>query len=82
MIRFCSWKLLKISFKSTNDGFVEFEGDNFDNLSLGFNFGLIYQIAEKTKFGVAYRSEVKMEMEGTADFTVPDRSPPASVMPR
>ncbi len=53
------------------DGFVEFDGDNFSSLSLGFNFGLIYELSEQSKLGVAYRSEVDMEMEGDADFTVP-----------
>ncbi len=57
-----------------SDGFVEFEGDNFSSLSLGFNFGLIYEISEHSKLGVAYRSEVDMEMEGDADFTVPSSS--------
>ena len=53
------------------DGFVQFEGDNFGSLSLGLNFGIIYLISEQSKLGVAYRSEVKMEMEGDANFTVP-----------
>jgi len=53
------------------DGFVEFDADNFSSLSLGFNFGLIYQISEHSKFGVAYRSEVDVKAEGDADFTVP-----------
>lgn len=53
------------------DGFAELEGDNFDNISIGFNLGLMYQIAEQTNLGVAFRSEVDMEVEGDADFTVP-----------
>ena len=53
------------------DGFVEFDGDNFGSLSLGFNFGLLYELSEHSKLGVAYRSEVDMEMDGDANFTVP-----------
>ncbi len=53
------------------DGFVELDGDNLDNISLGYNFGLKYKINEQINLGLSYRSEVDMDMEGEADFTVP-----------
>ena len=54
-----------------SDGYAELTGDNFNSLSIGFNLGLIYMIADQTRLGVSYRSEVDMDVEGDADFTVP-----------
>lgn len=42
---------------------------NGDDLSLGWNVGLLYDISDDTRVGVAYRSNVKHTLEGTADFT-------------
>jgi len=53
------------------DGFADLNGDNYDNLSTGFNLGLKYKITDNSTLGLAYRSEVEMEIEGDADFTVP-----------
>lgn len=53
------------------DGFADLHADNFDKLALGFNLGLMYNISEATRLGVAYRSEVTIDVKGTADFTVP-----------
>lgn len=53
------------------DGFVEFEADNFDDLALGFNFGLMYEVSNRTRIGISYRSEIEIEVEGDGDFTVP-----------
>ena len=53
---------------STNDGFSKLEGDD---ISYGFNFGALYQLSEKTRFGFSYRSEIKHDLEGKADFFVP-----------
>jgi long-chain fatty acid transport protein len=53
------------------DGFVDFDADNFDDIALGFNLGVMYDISSQTRIGVAYRSEVDIEVEGEADFTVP-----------
>ena len=55
----------------SGDGFVELTGDNFSDPGYGLNFGLQYAISEKTTLGVAYRSEVDIDVEGDADFTVP-----------
>jgi len=50
------------------DGFVKFTGDNW---AFGWNAGLLYQFSSDTRLGVAYRSEVKQDVSGTANFTVP-----------
>lgn len=55
----------------TGDGFVELTGDNFDDIAVGFNFGLLYNLNESTTFGLSYRAEVDIEVEGDANFTVP-----------
>ena len=59
------------SLPQQSDGFVEFEADNFSELALGFNFGLMYEISDRTNLGISYRSEVDIEADGDADFTVP-----------
>lgn len=53
------------------DGFADLTGDNFSDLSWGINFGLMYQLSEDTRIGVAYRSQVVVHVDGDADFTVP-----------
>ena len=42
-----------------------------DDWGFGFNLGAIYQATADTRFGVAYRSKVKQELEGkaTSNFT-------------
>lgn len=62
------------SLPQQDDGFVEFEADNFDELAIGFNFGLMYEISKQTKVGVSYRSEIDIDVDGEADFTVPASS--------
>jgi long-chain fatty acid transport protein len=54
-----------------HDGFVEINGDNNDDLSYGWNAGLLYELPSDTRFGLAYRSEIKHKLKGDADFTVP-----------
>ena len=53
------------------DGFADLEGDNLSDPAFGFNFGLQYMISDQTTFGLSYRSEVDLDLEGEADFTVP-----------
>jgi len=54
------------------DGDAELDGDNFDDFSWGFNVGLHYMVSNQTSIGVAYRSEIDVEVDGDADFTVPN----------
>lgn len=51
-----------------NDGFAKLTGDNW---SFGWNLGAIYEFSKDTRLGVAYRSQVKQDVDGDADFTVP-----------
>jgi long-chain fatty acid transport protein len=53
---------------AATDGQVVIEGDDW---GYGFNLGLLYDVSEKTRIGAAYRSQVKQELEGTADFSGP-----------
>lgn len=40
-----------------------------DDWSIGWNFGVLYDLDEKSRLGVAYRSSVKQDLEGDVDFT-------------
>jgi len=57
------------------DGFADLEGDNLDGVSsdfaYGINLGLMYDITPKTTLGFAYRSEIDVDVDGTAEFRVP-----------
>lgn len=50
------------------DGKAELEGDD---IGVGFNAGLIYEATDWLRLGINYRSEVALDIEGRADFTVP-----------
>jgi len=54
------------------DGFAEITGDNW---GYGWNVGLLYDLSDTTRLGLAYRSNVKHDIEGEADFTVPAAVP-------
>jgi len=61
------------------DGFADLEGDNLngvDGLSYGLNMGLMYDITPKTTLGLAYRSEVDVDVKGMAKFKVPSAAAP------
>jgi long-chain fatty acid transport protein len=53
------------------DGFAELTGDNTNDLSWGYNLGLLYQLNSATRIGLAYRSEIDHHVEGDANFSVP-----------
>ena len=57
------------------DGFADLTGDNYDDVGLGYNLGITINASKATKIGIAYRSEIEIEVEGDADFTVPTSSP-------
>jgi len=50
------------------DVFVENKADSW---AYGFNLGATYQLTDATRFGLAYRSEVKQELKGTTKTDVP-----------
>lgn len=51
---------------TTNDGKVELDGDDW---SLGFNVGLLYELSDATRLGLAYRSKIDHELDGSATFS-------------
>jgi long-chain fatty acid transport protein len=62
------------------DGFADLTGDNYDDFGFGFNLGLTFAVNKQTRIGVSYRSEVEINVEGEADFTIPAGSTgPASL---
>ncbi len=52
---------------TAQDGRAKVTGDN---LGVGFNAGLIAEPLEGTRIGVAYRSHVRHDIDGDADFTL------------
>lgn len=40
-----------------------------DDWTVGWNFGLLYDISNETRIGFAYRSEIGHDIEGAVDFT-------------
>jgi long-chain fatty acid transport protein len=52
----------------STDGHVAIEGDSW---GYGFNLGLLYDMTEQTRIGIAYRSKVVQKIKGRADFTEP-----------
>lgn len=41
-----------------------------DDLSLGWNIGLLYDVSDATRFGLAYRSNIDHTLTGSVDFTL------------
>ncbi len=54
--------------RGANDGFVKNEADD---ISFGYNFGVFYEPTDRTRFSLAYRSQINHKAEGDAKFTVP-----------
>lgn len=55
------------------DGGVMVAGDDW---SIGFNVGLLFEPRAGTRFGLHYRSRIRHELEGEADFHVPPAAAP------
>ncbi len=60
-----------IGLPQNADGFADLEADNFSSPDFGFNLSLLYQLDDATRIGLAYRSEITIKVDGTADFKVP-----------
>lgn len=52
---------------STTDSSQELSGDDW---SIGWNFGLMFDLDEASRLGVAYRSAIKQDLEGSVDFNL------------
>lgn len=53
---------------TNSDGLATLDGDSW---GYGFNLGVLFELSEKTRFGLSYRSEVEQEVEGTTEFNDP-----------
>jgi long-chain fatty acid transport protein len=51
-----------------NDGNARIEADDD---AFGFNLGVLWQLADTTRVGVAYRSKMEYDLKGSADYTAP-----------
>lgn len=50
------------------DGFSKIEADGW---AYGFNLGVLYELNDKTRFGLSYRSEIEHDVEGENHLTIP-----------
>lgn len=55
-------------------GFGQFRYEG-DDVSLGFTLGLLYQPNDQWSFGINYRSENRMDYEGTSTVDIPQVAP-------
>lgn len=53
------------SIPTMQDGFAEVEGDDW---GFGYNLGVMIEPHDRVRVGLAYRSEVKLELEGDGNF--------------
>ena len=60
-------------FQQNVDGSVKLTGDDW---SFGFNLGVLFELSEETRFGLAYRSKVSHDIKGDAEFTTPALAQP------
>lgn len=51
---------------SLGEGSVKIKGDDW---GFGFNFGVIYQVTDATRVGLAYRSKVEQHLDGDVKFS-------------
>ncbi|WP_293647326.1 OmpP1/FadL family transporter [Thiolapillus sp.] len=51
-----------------SDGYAKVKGTDW---SFGFNLGAMINFTDHTRVGLAYRSNIKQNLEGSADFRVP-----------
>ncbi len=58
------------------DGFADLQADNADDISFGWNIGVLFELSKSTRFSLAYRSSITHDAKGNADFTVPSSAAP------
>jgi len=64
----CSGAGLATPQSTASDGFADISGSSW---GFGYNLGVMFAPSEATRVGLAYRSQVKHTLDGTADFTLP-----------
>jgi long-chain fatty acid transport protein len=52
----------------TRDGTITVKGDDW---GYGFNLGALFQVAPSTRLGVTYRSEIEVNLDGNASYSIP-----------
>ncbi|MCS4502974.1 OmpP1/FadL family transporter [Arhodomonas aquaeolei] len=52
-----------------NDGFAEVTGDDW---GVGYTLGALFQVTDRTRVGVSYRSKVDLTLKGDAEFSATD----------
>jgi long-chain fatty acid transport protein len=57
------------AFPGANDGLAEVTGDDW---GYGYTLGALFQATERTRLGMAYRSEIDLTLEGEARFRSDD----------
>lgn len=58
---------------ASQDSHVKLDGDS---LELGWNAGILYDVDDKSRIGVAYRSAIKHNVEGNATYNLDPRLQP------
>jgi long-chain fatty acid transport protein len=53
------------------DGFVRIKGDSW---GFGYQLGALYELTPHTRIGLSYRSTLRHEFDGPAEFSVPARA--------
>jgi long-chain fatty acid transport protein len=61
------YKIAEVNGNATEIAEVHIEG--WGKSALGFNFGMLLQITDRTTFGLNYKSDIDLEFEGDAHFT-------------
>lgn len=64
----------RLNLGAFGDGDRLFKGADY---GYGYNLGLLYQLTPTTNIGLSYRSEVRVKIDGDAEFSVPSSVPPA-----
>ena len=62
------------------DGFADLQADNADDISFGWNIGVLYELSKSTRFSLAYRSSITHDAKGNADFSVPASTGTAAIV--
>ena len=61
---------------AAGDGQATVEGDSD---AWGYNLGALFQVSQDMRIGVAYRSNMKQDLQGNVTFTLPAGVPPSAV---
>jgi long-chain fatty acid transport protein len=61
-----------VGLRQSFDGQAQLKGDDW---GFGWNAGAIFQVTDKTRLGLAYRSQVHQKLEGDVTFTLPAGTP-------